>query len=79
MNCQDVILEVSSYLDGELGPEILAELTIHLGGCQHCGVIVDTVRKTIDIYCQAEPAPLADDVRARLHAALAKRLGRKSS
>jgi hypothetical protein len=37
------------------------------------------VRKTIDIYCQAEPIPLPEDVRARLHEALAKRLGRRPS
>ena len=77
MNCRDVILEVSSYLDGDLGPEALLELQVHLDRCQDCRVIVDTVRKTIDIYCKAEPVPLPDEVRTRLHDALVKRLGRR--
>ncbi len=79
MNCRDVIIEVSSYLDGDLTPEALAELKRHLDRCLDCRVIVDTVRKTIDIYCQAEPIPLPEDVRTRLHEALAKRLGRRPS
>jgi predicted anti-sigma-YlaC factor YlaD len=79
VNCRDVILEVSSYLDGDLTPEALVELKRHLDRCLDCRVIVDTVRKTIDIYCQAEPIPLPEDVRTRLHEALARRLGRRPS
>jgi hypothetical protein len=41
-------------------------------------VIVDTTRKTIEIYCNAEPVPLPDDVRQRLHNALRERLGHKA-
>jgi hypothetical protein len=38
--------------------------------------VVDTCRKTIQIYCDAEPIPLPEDFRDRLHAALARRLVR---
>jgi len=77
VNCRDVIREVSSYLDGELELETISELQLHLDRCQDCRIIVDTVRKTIDIYCKAEPAPLPEDMRARLHEAMVKRLGRR--
>ena len=77
MNCQTVIRELSTYLDGNLEAVAITELEIHLNRCEDCRIIVDTTRKTIEIYCKAEPVPLPEDVRTRLHEALWKRLGRK--
>lgn len=77
MNCQTVIRELSSYLDGNLETVAVTELEIHLNRCEDCRIIVDTTRKTIDIYCKAEPIPLPEDVRTRLYEALWKRLGRR--
>ncbi len=79
MNCKGLINELADYLDKALDPTIRAELEQHLGKCTKCRVIVDTTKKTIDIFCNAEPAPLPVDVRSRLHAALAKRLGRRGA
>jgi len=39
---------------------------------------VDTTRKTIQMYCNSEPAPLPDEVRKQLDRALAEKLGRSS-
>jgi anti-sigma factor RsiW len=79
VNCRVLIREISAYLDGELGLETLAEIEIHLERCEHCRVIVDTTRKTIEIYYNTQPLPLPHDVRERLHQALIKRLGRRPS
>jgi anti-sigma factor RsiW len=76
LNCKGLINELADYLDKALDPAMRAELEQHLGRCTKCRVIVDTTKKTIDIFCNAEPAPLPSEVRSRLHAALAKRLGR---
>jgi anti-sigma factor RsiW len=77
VNCRGVIQELSSYLDGELDAAGLVELDQHLQRCGKCRMVVDTCRKTIQIFCDAEPVPLPEDFRARLHAALERRLGRK--
>ena len=77
MNCRGLIQEISAYLDGELGPELLADIEIHLERCKDCRLIVDTTRKTIEIYYSAQPVPLPTDVRERLHQALKKRLSRR--
>jgi predicted anti-sigma-YlaC factor YlaD len=77
VNCKGVIRELSSYLEGDLDVTVLSELEIHLKRCEDCRVIVDTTRKTIEIYCHSEPAPLPEDVRIRLHETLVRRLGRK--
>ena len=77
MNCKDVIRDLSGYLDGDLCREVIADLERHVTRCTDCRLVVDTVRKTIEIYCNAEPIPLPDDVRKRLHQALEKRLSRR--
>ncbi len=74
MNCQGLIAELTEYLDGDLGADVRVELEQHLANCHNCRIIVNTTRKTIEIYCNAEPAPLPEDVRERLHDALVKRL-----
>jgi anti-sigma factor RsiW len=76
LNCQGLIRELEDYLDDALDAAGRAELEQHLGKCKNCRIVVDTTRKTIEIFCNAEPAPLPQDVRSRLHDALAKRLGR---
>jgi hypothetical protein len=45
--------------------------------CQDCRLIVDTTRKTIEIYYSTQPLPLPNDIRERLHQALINRLGRR--
>lgn len=78
MNCRGLIQEISAYLDGELAPELLADIEVHLERCKDCRLIVDTTRKTIEIYYSAQPLPLPSDVRERLHQALVKRLSRRA-
>ena len=78
MNCKKVILELASYLDGVLDSSVRIDLEQHLAGCSDCRVVVDTTRKTIQIFCNSEPVPLPNDVRARLHTALLERFRRNS-
>ena len=78
MNCRKVIHELTSYLDGVLDSKMRADLEQHLSGCTDCRVVVDTCRKTIQIFCNSEPVPLPEDVRNRLHCALLERFRRKS-
>lgn len=73
MNCRGVLTEISDYLDGAMDSSLLQELEIHLSRCTNCRLIIDTTRKTIDIFCNSEPIPLPVSVRDRLHAAVATR------
>jgi anti-sigma factor RsiW len=77
VNCRGLIRELSDYLDDNLDRAALVELELHLERCEDCRLVVDTTRKTIEIFCKAEPIPLPADVRQRLHSALFQRLGRK--
>ncbi len=76
MNCKTIVVELEDYLDEALDPELRVSIELHLAKCKNCKLIVDTTKKTIQIYCNSEPAPLPDDMRHRLHDALVKKLGR---
>lgn len=78
MVCREVIRKLSEYLDDELDPTLAADLSRHLERCEDCRIVVDTTRKTIEIYCKTEPAALPDDVRRRLNRVLAEKLRRAS-
>lgn len=65
--------ELSSYLDGNIDEALKQDLCAHLNKCQHCQVVFDTTRKTIELYCDGELFPLPDPVRDRLHEALRRK------
>lgn len=73
MNCKDAFDEISRYLDGDLDPGLKATLEAHLNKCPKCKVVVDTTRKTIELYCDGKLFPLPDAVRQRLHSALRRK------
>lgn len=74
MNCNGVIRELSSYIDGELDVAVKQEIERHLAHCEDCTLIVDQTRKTVEIFCDSEPVELPLDVRSRLHDALRRKI-----
>lgn len=66
-HCHELLATLSEYVDGELGAELCVELERHLRGCQRCRVVVDTLKKTVELYHDcADEDPLPADVRSRL-------------
>jgi predicted anti-sigma-YlaC factor YlaD len=64
--CQELLGQVSDYIDGELEAAVCAELEAHLAECHDCRIMVDTVRRTILLYrCEPDPK-LPEGVRQRL-------------
>jgi len=74
VNCRTLLTELCDFLDGGLDSETVQEIKLHLDRCEDCRILVDTTRKTIEIFCNAEPVPLPQGVRDRLHKALEQRL-----
>ncbi len=73
MNCTDFLAKLTDYFDGHIDPELWAEAKAHLDHCHHCEVVVDTTRKTIDIYRDNRVYELPDDLAARMRAAVMER------
>jgi anti-sigma factor (TIGR02949 family) len=66
-HCKEFVDTISSYVDGDLSEELCAELDKHLSECDNCRIVVNTLKKTIDIYHQqAEREKVPDDVKERL-------------
>ena len=70
MKCKKALEEISNYIDGELDPQLRAQLEIHLKACHKCGIVLDTTRKTIELYCDDKLLTLPDPLRERLHETL---------
>jgi predicted anti-sigma-YlaC factor YlaD len=50
VNCQDLLEQLSEYLDRETREELCREIEEHLDKCHDCRIIVDQTRKTILLY-----------------------------
>ena len=48
--CREFFNQLSEYLDGELAESLCAELERHLADCPNCRIVVDTTRKTVNLY-----------------------------
>jgi anti-sigma factor RsiW len=73
LNCEDVIHDLSDFIDGDLDGALKQELESHLKDCEDCRLVVDQTRKTIEVFCDSEPVELPGEVRARLHDALRRK------
>jgi anti-sigma factor (TIGR02949 family) len=71
--CRTLIAQLNDYLDGDLPPDLCAELEAHLAGCPDCRVVLGTLNQTVQILhtLDAAPPPLPAALEARLLARLA--------
>jgi anti-sigma factor RsiW len=78
-SCKDHLGELSDYVDGDLQPELCAEIDRHLAECGNCRVVVDTLRKTVMLYRIYGHEEVPDDAKARLFAVLEIERGRRKT
>jgi len=70
-DCERMLETMSDYIDGSLRQSLCQELEKHLEGCQNCRVVVNTLKKTIELYHQPdETLSVPGDLRERLYARL---------
>ncbi|HEY9087983.1 MAG TPA: zf-HC2 domain-containing protein [Anaerolineaceae bacterium] len=70
-NCKVLLGSLSDYIDGDLQAELCAQIEEHIKNCENCRIVVNTLRKTVEIYAQTAGEPdMPEDVRERLYAKL---------
>jgi len=69
--------ELNDYLDSTVDVEIRRRIEAHITECPNCFVILDTCKKTIQVYKGMQPQVLPEDVNARLTKALERKLAGK--
>lgn len=66
-NCHDLLDGLSDFIDGDASAALCAEIHRHMTGCQKCRIVVDTLRKTINLYRQLPGPEMSDKIRERLY------------
>lgn len=74
LTCKEFLESLNDYLDQLISPEERAKLEKHVNDCPNCWVVVDTTKRTLQIYKGQDPQPIPEDVKSRLMQALAKKL-----
>lgn len=68
MTCTDFLAQLTDFFDGNVPPDLMAEVERHIAECKHCEVVLDSTTKTINIYRDHELYDFPDDLRERIHA-----------
>lgn len=76
MTCTEFLAILDDVLDESIASQTRSEIEIHLRKCGHCEVVLNTTRKTIEIYRCHEIYELPAEVSTRLHAAIKQRCGK---
>ena len=70
-SCKDLLGALSEYLDGNEQAAMCAELRVHIASCDKCRVVVNTAKKTIELYRESDQvAEIPIDSKERLHRTL---------
>jgi predicted anti-sigma-YlaC factor YlaD len=73
VKCTEFLRELTDYLDGTMNESMRAELDEHLHWCHDCHVVMNTTKKTIEIYRDNQLYELPQPLRNRLHQAIMSR------
>ena len=77
LTCKEFLQELNDYLDETVDPELRRKIEAHITQCPNCFVILDTTKKTIQVYKGVQPQTLPADVQARLLKAMERKLAEK--
>ena len=70
MKCEELLKALNEYVDGNVDPSICEEFERHMADCNPCEVVVDNIRKTIQLYKEGKRHELPLDFSTRLHEAM---------
>jgi len=77
VTCKEFLQELNEFLDETIDPETKKHWQDHVNECPNCFVIVDTTKKTLQVYKGMEPQPIPNDVKSRLWQALEMKMAAK--
>ncbi|MEW5796920.1 MAG: anti-sigma factor [Candidatus Zixiibacteriota bacterium] len=75
--CPEYLNDLNDYLDGTLDQATCAEIQRHLGECENCRIMIDTLRQTVTLCRGGKPEPLPPALEARLNGLLKTRWEQK--
>jgi anti-sigma factor RsiW len=77
--CQEVLTNISGYLDRELDTTACDAIERHCEACASCAELVNGLRQTVGLCREAATAPLPDAIRQRARDSVQRLLDRQWS
>lgn len=77
LTCKQFLQELNDFLDETVSEDTKRHLKAHVAECPNCFVIVDTTRRTLEIYKCTEPQPIPESVKTRLWEALERKMAQR--
>lgn len=74
ISCKDFLKELNEYLDDLVDPATKQHWQAHVDECPNCFVIVDTTRRTLQVYKGMNEEQVPVDIRNRLMQALERKM-----
>ena len=75
--CLNYIEDLSDYLDGDLDSGLCDEIDKHIGQCENCRIMVDTMKQTVTLCREGRPEKLPAALEAKLGNLLKERWEKK--
>lgn len=79
ITCKQFLTELNEYLEDLIDPATRQQWQSHVDECPNCFVIVDTTRKTMQVYKGMEQQELPSDVKGRLMQALERKMAARKA
>jgi hypothetical protein len=79
ITCKEFLRELNEYLDDVVDPATKQEWQSHVDACPNCFVVVDTTKKTMQVYKGMEEHEVPEDISKRLWQALEKKMAAPKS
>lgn len=70
MTCEAMLQALNDVIDDESALAICTEFADHLAGCNPCQIVVDNIRKTIQLFQAGEPYQMPGAFQERFRDAL---------
>jgi anti-sigma factor (TIGR02949 family) len=77
LTCKEFLQELNEYLDENIDAELRRKLEAHINNCPNCFVILDTTKRTVQVYKGMEAQVIPQEVHTRLMTAIEKRMAAK--
>lgn len=71
--CADYLKDLNDYLDGTLDHGLCDEIDKHIGQCQNCRIMIDTMKQTVVLCRDGIDEKLPEHMESRLKDILKQR------
>ena len=74
VTCEQVLQELSNFIDQDIDPALRAEIEAHLAMCHRCSILHDSLRKVLVIVGDERTFEISVGYSERLHARIDQHL-----